>query len=166
MSENRICHQGQKTGHTYKISMGTIISEHTEWPLQLLEMMSKNNSSLIHFHIVVQCSQASLLWNSRLPLTQEAKTKTSPILLAQSGQRRLAHIFSNFWRTSALRWEPIHLPYSSWGWPTKTSQRARGKKYHVLQPLANSLSAVWGRFLKNRKIFLVFCFPTAQCAFW
>ena len=114
MSENRICHQGQKTGHTYKISMGTIISEHTGRSSCLRWCQRTTHHSFI---FILSSSvpndvrmRASLLWNPRLPLAQEAKTKTSPILLAQSGQRRLARIFSNFWRTSALRWEPIHLP--------------------------------------------------------
>ena len=111
MSDDRICHQRQKTGHTYKISMGTIISEHTGRSscLRWCQRTTHHSFILILSSNDVRMS-TSLHWNPRLPLAQEAKTKTSPISLAQSRQRRLARIFSNFWRTSALRWEPIHLP--------------------------------------------------------
>ena len=125
--------------------------------------MSKNNSSLIHFHIVVQCSQ----WcknESQLALkspfasgTRGKNQNLSNIACTIGAKEACAHIFQLLAHI-CFEMGTHSPPYSSWGWPTKTSQRARGKKYHVLQPLANSLSAVWGMFLKNRKIFPVFCF--------
>ena len=158
MSDDRICHQRQKTGHTYKISMGTIISEHTGRSSCLRWCQRTTHHSFI---FILSSSvpndvrrRASLLRNPRLPCTRGHNKNLSNIACTIGAKEACAHIFQLLAHI-CFEMGAHSPPYSSWGWPTKTSQRARGKKYHVLQPLANSLSAVWGMFLKNRKIFPV-----------